>query len=166
MLTLRKEAAQKRKMTTTTEDRGKKASSYSSLSELDSPRKSYTKVLTNSSSSDSGSPKILPSSNKKEETPTGAFDSLDWTKTVVITRRYFHDDWKKIMAKLQEQLDLNITYKPFHAEKVAVTIEDKNLVNLLCKNRGWTTVGKYYVKFEASNIAKHASPKCLPSYGG
>ena len=166
LLTLRKEAAQKRKTTTTTEDRGKKVSSFSSSSESDSPRRSYAEVLTNSSSSYSSSPKTLPSGSKKEETPSGAFDSPNWTKTVVITRRYFHDDWRKILTKLQEQLDFNITYKPFHTEKAAVSIEDKNLVNLLCKNRGWTTVGKYYVKFEAWNIVKHASPKLLPSYGG
>ena len=141
MLTLKKEPTQKRKTTTTTDDKGKKTFSYSSSSETDSPRRSYAEVLTNDSSSDSGSPRTLPSDFKgikKEETSTGDFDSLDWNKTVVITRRYFHDDGKKIMSKLQEQLDLSIIYKPFHAEKAVVTIEDKNLVNLFCKNRGWT----------------------------
>lgn len=96
-------------------------------------------MLTKDSSFDSGSPKSYSfdfKGKKKEETDSGAFDSLDWSKIVVITRRYFHDDWKKTMVELQEQLDLNITYRPFHAEKTVVVLEDKNLVNLFCKNKG------------------------------
>uniref|UniRef100_A0A9I9D488 DUF4283 domain-containing protein n=1 Tax=Cucumis melo TaxID=3656 RepID=A0A9I9D488_CUCME len=38
--------------------------------------------------------------------------------------------------------------------------------NLLCQNKGWTTVGKYMVRFEKWDPASHASPKLIPSYGG
>ncbi|TYK05762.1 cleavage and polyadenylation specificity factor subunit 1 [Cucumis melo var. makuwa] len=91
---------------------------------------------------------------------------LDWNKIVVLTRRYFHDDWEKIVEKLKDQLDHPISYKPFHADKALIFFKDKEQANLICKNKGWTTVGWFYVKFEEWNQKAHASSKVVPSYGG
>ncbi|KGN51135.1 hypothetical protein Csa_009125 [Cucumis sativus] len=170
VLSLRKEAPQKRSPQTNPSVRGPKAYSYSSSTDFDNPRHTYVEVLTKGSLSNSDSPNSYNADTKekkKEDTTARKFETFDWSKTEVITKRCFHDDWKKIMEKLQEQLDhLNITYKLFHAEKAMVFLEEKNMVNLLCKNRGWTTIGKFYVKFEAWNISKHATPKVLSSYVG
>nr|ADN33672.1 hypothetical protein [Cucumis melo subsp. melo] len=87
-------------------------------------------------------------------------------RTVVLTRRYFHDDWEKIVEKLNEQLDTTVSYKPFHANKALICFKDFEQANLICKNKGWTTVGRFYVKFEEWNQKDHASPKFVPSYGG
>ncbi|KAA0068029.1 hypothetical protein E5676_scaffold411G00200 [Cucumis melo var. makuwa] len=97
---------------------------------------------------------------KVEETP------FEWEKIVILSRRYFRNDWKKVMDKLKEQLDTPFTCKPFHAKKGLMIFEDKNHAKLLCKNRGWTTVGRFYVKFEEWNQGKHAIPKLVSSYGG
>ena len=88
---------------------------------------------------------------------------FDWERTVVMTRRYFHDDWKKIIDKLKEQLDISVSFKPFHAEKALIIFEEKRQATLQ-KQRGWTTVGNFYVKFEEWNLKTHATPRLLPSY--
>lgn len=67
---------------------------------------------------------------------------------------------------LREQLDSPFTYKPFHAEKALVFFEDRNQTKLICKNRGWTTMGRFYVKFEKWNQEKYVTPKLVSSYGG
>ena len=84
-------------------------------------------------------------------------NAFDWNTIVVLTRRYFNNDWKKIVEKLKEQLDLPISYKPFHANKALILFEDKEKANLICKNKGWTTVGRFYVKFEEWNQKAHAA---------
>ncbi|KGN47664.1 hypothetical protein Csa_018285 [Cucumis sativus] len=70
------------------------------------------------------------------------------------------------MRKLKEQTNWSFTYKSFHAEKALVSFENKYQATIMCKNRGWNPVDKFYIKFEEWNTMKHGSPKLVPSYGG
>ncbi|KAA0058103.1 hypothetical protein E6C27_scaffold274G004110 [Cucumis melo var. makuwa] len=71
-----------------------------------------------------------------------------------------------IQVNLQET-NRGIFYIPcLHAEKALVHFNSNVPANLLCQNKGWTTVGKYTVRFEKWAPASHASPKLIPSYGG
>lgn len=101
-----------------------------------------------------------------EERSVEKESSFDWKHSIVLTRRCLHDDWHKIIQKLGEQLDVVITYKPFHARKALLILKQDDQPSLLCQNKEWSTVGKFYVKFERWNQAIHAAPKLLPSYGG
>ncbi|KAA0051807.1 hypothetical protein E5676_scaffold609G00990 [Cucumis melo var. makuwa] len=143
----------------------KKKNIYSSSdSDYETKRRSYDEVVIKGNSSDEDS-QIWSTNTKKTGKDLTSF-TIEWEKTVVLTRRYFHDDWENIVEKLKEQLDTTVSYKPFHADKALIFFKDIEQANLICKNKGWTTVGHFYVKFEEWNQKAHASPKVVPSYGG
>ncbi|TYK05720.1 hypothetical protein E5676_scaffold98G002040 [Cucumis melo var. makuwa] len=56
--------------------------------------------------------------------------------TVVIVRRFFHDDWHKILQNLRKQTEESFTYNAFHAEKALVHFSSNIPANLLCQNKG------------------------------
>lgn len=75
-------------------------------------------------------------------------ESFDWNRVIVLTRRNFHDDWDKIVDRLREQTESEVQLKPFHAEKALLFFKDPTLAKMLCKNKGWSTVDTFYVKFD------------------
>lgn len=169
MLFTKRDSTPKRKHISERAIRKQKTNSSSLETDSKSPRRTYADMVSQGSSSDTDSPKFL----KAEKRSTRIIDpkcekeaTFDWNKIVVLTRRYFHNDWRKIIVKLKEQLDTNLSYQPFHADKALIFIKDKSLVRLLCKNRGWSTVGNVDVKFEEWNHAIHAMPRLMSSYGG
>lgn len=93
-------------------------------------------------------------------------DPLNLDYAVVIIKRFFHDNWAKIMGNLRKQTEEDFTFKSFHVEKAFIFFKDSNPTKLLCQNRSWTTVGKYYVKFERWSQDIHANQKLIPSYRG
>ncbi|KAA0058980.1 uncharacterized protein E6C27_scaffold98G001710 [Cucumis melo var. makuwa] len=137
---------------------------------IDYHKRSYAKVVTEgrpfttSDSSDSyvSSDSSHSSGNSFCDSPSP--DLLE--NTVVLVRRFFHDDWQKILQNLRKQTEESFTYNAFHAEKALVHFNSNIPENLLCQNKGWTTVGKYSVRFEKWSPAYHATPKLIPSYGG
>uniref|UniRef100_A0A9I9CJ01 DUF4283 domain-containing protein n=1 Tax=Cucumis melo TaxID=3656 RepID=A0A9I9CJ01_CUCME len=136
----------------------------SSESGDDTKRRSYAEAVIKGSSSDEETNSWTTNIKKTGKSNTNF--SFEWERTVVLTRRFFHDDWEKIVEKLNEQLDTTVRYKPFHADKALICFKNEEQANLICKNKGWTTVGRFYVKFEEWNQKAHASPKVIPSYGG
>ncbi|TYK24535.1 hypothetical protein E5676_scaffold266G00770 [Cucumis melo var. makuwa] len=120
-------------------------------------------VIKGSSSDEESSSRTV---NIKKTGKSNTIFSFEWERTVVLTRRFFHDDWERIVEKLNEQLDTTVRYKPFHADKALIYFKNEEQAKLLCKNKGWTTVGRFYVKFEEWSQKTHASPKVIPSYGG
>ncbi|KAA0040039.1 hypothetical protein E6C27_scaffold366G00060 [Cucumis melo var. makuwa] len=136
----------------------------SSDSGEDTKRRSYAEAVIKGSSSDEES--NSRTENIKKTGKSNTTFSFDWERTAVLTRRYFHDDWERIVEKLNEQLDTTVRYKPFHADKALIYFKNEEQAKLLCKNKGWTTVGRFYVKFEEWSQKTHASPKVIPSYGG
>uniref|UniRef100_A0A9I9CCC9 DUF4283 domain-containing protein n=1 Tax=Cucumis melo TaxID=3656 RepID=A0A9I9CCC9_CUCME len=161
------------------QDKGKEKiqKPYDSSTDSESPRKTYAEVVSSFSSSESDYSKAkntfslkrflpaLKSEIRKEERK----NDIDWEKTIILSRRCFHDDWDKIIDRLREQTDKKdscFRYVPFHADKALLFIKDKDLAKLLCKNNGWTTVGPFYVKFEKWSKSVHADTKVIPSYGG
>lgn len=58
------------------------------------------------------------------------------------------------------------SYSPFHADKAILYLQNPDYSHLLFKNKGWVTVGNFYVKFERWDFEMHAAPKLVPSYGG
>lgn len=70
------------------------------------------------------------------------------------------------MHNLKKQTEEAFTYIAFHAEKALVNFKSIILANLLCQNKGWSTIGKYFVRFEKWSHDIHATPKLIPSYGG
>ncbi|KAA0039949.1 hypothetical protein E5676_scaffold266G00990 [Cucumis melo var. makuwa] len=167
------------------QDKGKEKvqQSYDSSTDSETPRKTYVEAvssssdssISSSSESDCSKTKSTPSLKKflpalkseirKEEKK----NDIDWEKSIILSRRCFHDDWAKIIDRLKDQTDKKdscFRYIPFHADKALLFIKDKELANLLCKNIGWTTVGPFYVKFEKWSKNAHADTKVIPSYGG
>ncbi|KAA0044333.1 hypothetical protein E6C27_scaffold46G00570 [Cucumis melo var. makuwa] len=136
----------------------------SSESGDDTKRRSYAEAVIKGSSSDEETDSWSTKTKKTGKILTNF--SFEWERTVVLTRRFFHDDWEKIVEKLNEQLDTTVRYKPFHTDKALICFKNVEQANLICKNKGWTTVGRFYVKFEEWNQKAHASPKVIPSYGG
>lgn len=66
-----------------------------------------------------------------------------------------------------EAIEKRFSYKPFHSDKVLVQFQDPEIAKLiLCKNKGWSTVGNFFVKFEIWSPLSHARPRLVPSYGG
>uniref|UniRef100_A0A9I9CP23 DUF4283 domain-containing protein n=1 Tax=Cucumis melo TaxID=3656 RepID=A0A9I9CP23_CUCME len=144
-----------------------------SSSPIDYHKRSYAKAVTEgrpSISSDSSesyaSSDSSDSSHSSGNSPRNFPSPVSLENTVVLVRRFFHDDWYKILQNLRKQIEESFTYNAFHAEKALVHFNSNVPANLLCQNRGWTTVGKYTVRFEKWNPASHASPKLIPSYGG
>uniref|UniRef100_A0A9I9D6L4 DUF4283 domain-containing protein n=1 Tax=Cucumis melo TaxID=3656 RepID=A0A9I9D6L4_CUCME len=144
-------------------------SSTWSSSDSDSLRRTYVDVLqqrspTKSDSSwttkQAGKKKVQNKQTEEKESP------IDWNNSIVLTRRCLHDDWHKIAQKISKQMDVDLTYKPFHAEKALLVLKDEDQASLLCQNKDWCTVEKYYVKFEKWNQKAHAAPKLLSSYEG
>ncbi|KGN48335.1 hypothetical protein Csa_004423 [Cucumis sativus] len=100
----------------------------------DSPRRSYAEVVSQKSSSDSDSlplHKRESHGKRKEEAKTEKKEDFDWNKVVVITRRYIHDDSFKIIDKLKNQLESDITYKQFHAEKAIILFKDTSQAQII-----------------------------------
>ncbi|KAA0038838.1 hypothetical protein E5676_scaffold1121G00580 [Cucumis melo var. makuwa] len=125
---------------------------------IDYHKRSYAKAIYEGSSSDSSYSSSTNSPVHKSPL------SLD--NEVVLVRRFFHDNWQKIIRNLKKQTEKEFTYIPFHSEKALVNFKEPIPANLLCQNRGWSMVGKYFVKFEKWSYSLHASPKLIPSYGG
>ncbi|KAA0067710.1 hypothetical protein E6C27_scaffold352G00160 [Cucumis melo var. makuwa] len=73
---------------------------------------------------------------------------------------------KAVIKGSSSDEETNFCYKPFHVDKALICFKDIEQANLICKNKGWTIVGRFYVKFEEWNQKDHASPKVVPSYGG
>lgn len=72
------------------------------------------------------------------------------------------------MSTLKKQTELEFSYKSFHVDKAIMTLTTEN-ANLLCSNKstnGWTTVGKYHVRFEHWNSSLHAHQTLILSNGG
>uniref|UniRef100_A0A9I9EB69 DUF4283 domain-containing protein n=1 Tax=Cucumis melo TaxID=3656 RepID=A0A9I9EB69_CUCME len=136
----------------------------SSESGDDTKRRSYVEAVIKGSSSDEETNSWTTNIKKTGKSNTNF--SFEWERTVVLTRRFFHDDWEKIVEKLNEQLDTTVRYKPFHADKALICFKNVEQANLICKNKGWTTVGRFYVKFEEWNQKAHALSKVIPSYEG
>lgn len=63
-------------------------------------------------------------------------------------------------------MESDFTYKAFQAEMVFLFFEDKKQGKIVCKIKGWVTVGQYYVKFEKWMASILATPKMIPSYDG
>lgn len=87
--------------------------------------------------------------------------------SVTITRRFFNDDWSKIMTTLKRQTEFEFSYKPFHTDKAIINIACEHALLLCsneCVNERWSTVGRLYVKFEKWNSASHAVHTLIPSY--
>lgn len=95
-----------------------------------------------------------------------AKEDIDWERAIVVIRRCFHDNWFKIFATLREHMESDFTYKAFQAEMVFLFFEDKKQGKIVCKIKGWVTVGQYYVKFEKWMASILATPKMIPSYDG
>ncbi|KAA0044557.1 hypothetical protein E6C27_scaffold46G003060 [Cucumis melo var. makuwa] len=161
------------------QDKGKEKiqKPYDSSTDSESPRKTYAEVVSSFSSSESDYSKAKNTSSLKRFLPALKSEirkeerknDIDWEKTIILSRRCFHDDWDKIIDRLREQTDKKdscFRYVPFHADKALLFIKDKDLAKLLCKNNGWTTVGPFYVKFEKWSKSAHADTKVIPSYGG
>ncbi|TYK01411.1 hypothetical protein E5676_scaffold29G001110 [Cucumis melo var. makuwa] len=72
----------------------------------------------------------------------------------------------KIMHNLKKKTEEDFTYTTFHVEKTLVNFKSIVPANLLCQNKGWSTVGKYFVRFEKWSHDTHATLKLIPSYGG
>lgn len=70
------------------------------------------------------------------------------------------------MNNLKKQLEVDFSYTPFHSKKDIVFFKDSEPTKLLCKNKGWSTVGNYFVRFEIWSRFTHETPKLIPSYGG
>lgn len=83
-----------------------------------------------------------------------------------MSRRCFHDDWARIFDKLRENNEYVASYNPFHADKALVFLRNTKQARLLYGNKGWLTVGTFYVKFEQWDPEMHATPKLIPSYDG
>ncbi|KAA0035247.1 LINE-1 retrotransposable element ORF2 protein [Cucumis melo var. makuwa] len=120
-------------------------------SDSDSSRKSYAKALSDSSeeenkkryksTSDDSSSRRSSTIGFKPFTLSG--DSFE--KTVIVTRRCFHDDWNRIMFSLRKQSEIAFSYKPFQADKAFLFLNPDH-AKLLCSNKsanGWSTVGNY-----------------------
>ncbi|TYK18307.1 hypothetical protein E5676_scaffold456G00160 [Cucumis melo var. makuwa] len=138
LLNDKKEASTKVKLTTRMVDKRKKIICFSSDTDSDSQR-SYAIVVIRGSSSDEEIHHISTNANTREKKKKGEQTdetAFDWNKTIVLITRYFHDDLKRIIEKLKEQLDQPINYKPFHAYKALIFFEDKEQAKLICKNRG------------------------------
>lgn len=69
------------------------------------------------------------------------------------------------MESLRESNDSIDAFNPFHADKALINVRDADKARLLCKNKGWVTVGTFTVKFEEWSYAKHSTPRLIPSYG-
>lgn len=91
---------------------------------------------------------------------------IKWRHTIVITRRYFHDDWTKIINALKEINDSVASINPFQADKALIYFNSDEQANLFCKNKGWVAIESFYVKFESWDQEAHSFPKLVPSYGG
>ncbi|KAA0037444.1 hypothetical protein E5676_scaffold808G00040 [Cucumis melo var. makuwa] len=137
---------------------------------IDYHKRSYARVVTEGRpSATSDSSDSYDSSDSSHSSGNSFYDSPSsdlLENTVVIVRRFFHDDWHKILQNLRKQTEESFTYNAFHAEKALVHFSSNIPANLLCQNKGWTTVGKYSVRFEKWSSAYHATPKLIPSYGG
>uniref|UniRef100_A0A9I9CIB0 DUF4283 domain-containing protein n=1 Tax=Cucumis melo TaxID=3656 RepID=A0A9I9CIB0_CUCME len=120
---------------------------------IDYHKRPYGKAISKGSSSDSS-----------YSSDTSSPVSLE--NVVVIVRRFFHDDWQKIMHNLKKQTEEDFTYTAFHAENALVNFKSLVPANLLYQNRGWSIVGKYFVRFEKWSYDTHATPKLIPSYEG
>ncbi|TYK18363.1 hypothetical protein E5676_scaffold456G00820 [Cucumis melo var. makuwa] len=154
------------------QDKGKEKiqKPYDSSTDSESPKKTYAEVVSSFSSSESDYSKAKSTSSLKRFLPALKSEirkeerknDIDWEKTIILSRRCFHDDWAKIIDRLREQTDKKdscFRYVPFHADKALLFIKDKDLAKLLCKNNGWTTVGPFYVKFEKWSKSVHADTK-------
>lgn len=86
---------------------------------------------------------------------------LNVDNVLVVTRRFFHDDWNKILSNQWEQLNEGFSYKPFHSDKVLVHFQEPDTAKLLCRNKGWSTVGNFFVKFEMWSPSSHAGRRLL-----
>lgn len=63
-------------------------------------------------------------------------------------------------------MEMNFNYQRFNVEKAIIFLSEKEQANILCRNKGWNIVGKFYVKFETWSLTNHAYAKLIPSYGG
>lgn len=135
----------------------------------DTSRRSYAEALSSKSTADSDSHQSVQEedlSANKNLANTVEEDTFAWENIVVLSRRFFHDDWASIINKMKELNDYVASYNPFHADKALVYMPNEEQAKLLCMNKGWVTIGGYYVKFEQWSTDKHATPKLTPSYGG
>ncbi|KAA0051642.1 hypothetical protein E5676_scaffold234G00690 [Cucumis melo var. makuwa] len=110
---------------------------------IDYHKRSYAKAVTegrtnasngSSDSSDSNASSDSSYSSGKSSPEFSSHVSLE--NTVVIVRRFFHDDWQKILHNLRKQTEEAFTYTAFHAEKALVYFNSIVPANLLCQNKG------------------------------
>ncbi|KAA0045139.1 hypothetical protein E6C27_scaffold30G001380 [Cucumis melo var. makuwa] len=114
---------------------------------IDYHKRSYARAVTEgratSDSSDSydSSDSSHSSGNSFCDSPSS--DLLE--NTVVIVRRFFHDDWHKILQNLRKQTEESFTYNAFHAEKALVHFSSNIPETFYAKTKdgprygGWTT---------------------------
>lgn len=84
---------------------------------------------------------------------------------VVLTRRYIHYDWVKIMEALKELNNSIASWNPFQVDKAILHIKNLEQARLLYLNKGCVTINPYYVWFETWNIELHTSSRFISSYG-
>ncbi|KAA0055626.1 cleavage and polyadenylation specificity factor subunit 1 [Cucumis melo var. makuwa] len=114
----KKEGSTKVNYTTLLVDKKKKNIYSSSDSDYDNKRRSYAEAVIKGSSSVEDVLNWSTNANmgEKKKTRKGLAEiDIDWNKTVVLTRRYFHENWKKIVEKLKDQLDISVHGIPLHA---------------------------------------------------
>lgn len=85
---------------------------YSSSSDSDTLRRSYAQVYSDGYPSDSSSGRERSLSTS----PTRQI--IENENIVIITRRFFHYDWQKIMT--------SFTFSLFHSDKVIITFKDSS----------------------------------------
>uniref|UniRef100_A0A9I9DN18 DUF4283 domain-containing protein n=1 Tax=Cucumis melo TaxID=3656 RepID=A0A9I9DN18_CUCME len=148
--------------------------SNSFSSDSDSSRKSYAKALSDSSEEENKKryKSTSDDSSSRRSTTTGfkpfTLSGESFEKTVIVTRRCFHDDWSRIMFSLKRQSEMEFSYKSFQADK-AILYLNPDHAKLLCSNKsanGWSTVRNYQVKFESWDTNIHSFHFVIPSYGG
>ncbi|KAA0040366.1 hypothetical protein E5676_scaffold142G003990 [Cucumis melo var. makuwa] len=120
MLTCKKNLERREPALRLSSCRDKSTKKYSLSSDSDSLRRSYAEVVSSSTSSESEYFYATNRTSLKNFTPT--------------VRSEVKKEGKK------DDFDKNKV--PFHADKALLFIKDHNLAKLLCKNKGWNTIGE------------------------
>lgn len=92
--------------------------------------------------------------------------ALDWKKTVVGTRRDFHDDWGRVLEMIKRQTEDSYIINVFQPDKALLKCSSKEKARLLVSNKGWVTFGPLTLKMELWNPILHGHTTVVPSYGG